>query len=75
VLAHWQNCRDTSRIRELRPALADFNRLLTAQPSLAAAYDYRARVRHALGDEPGALADLRRALSLSSQSGAYVRPN
>jgi regulator of sirC expression with transglutaminase-like and TPR domain len=49
------------RRRQYNSALHDFNAAIQLDPEYEAAYRNRGQVKHAIGHEPGAAADLRRA--------------
>jgi Flp pilus assembly protein TadD len=58
------------RRRQYNSALHDFNAAIKLSPEYETAYRNRGRVKHSLGDESGAAADLRKANELRAVSAA-----
>jgi len=52
------------KLGNFKEALTDFDRIIDLQPDFATVYNYRSKVKHALGNHPGALADYQTSLRL-----------
>jgi tetratricopeptide (TPR) repeat protein len=65
VEAILKRAQDLERAKRFEEALEDYTRAIELQPDLARAYQDRARVRRAVGDEDGARQDLDRAMRLN----------
>jgi dipeptidyl aminopeptidase/acylaminoacyl peptidase len=75
TLAHWDRLETASmKLGDYRPALGLCDRLLRADPSMAAIYFRRARLRAALFQFHDAAADQLSGLLLSAHSAANAKP-